>query len=107
MKKLVLATLVALSVPFTASASGTSTESVKFVGDLEYASFCKAVVNNDVELFKVSLNRFVGELGSSRKRVLKRILADNNVTCSGQSLIEFSAKRNATQVGSFITAQAE
>ncbi|GAC16111.1 DUF3718 domain-containing protein [Aliiglaciecola lipolytica] len=107
MKKLVLATLVALSVPFTASAATSSAENVKFVGDLEYASFCKAVINNDVELFKISLNRFVGELGSSRQRVLKRVLADNNVTCSGQSLVEFSAKRNATQVGSFITAQAE
>ncbi|GAA6184761.1 MULTISPECIES: DUF3718 domain-containing protein [Alteromonadaceae] len=107
MKKLVLASLLALSVPFTASASESSAESVKFIGDLEYASFCKAVVNNDVELFKLSLNRFVGELGSSRKRVLKRVLADNNVTCSGQSLVEFSAKRNATQIGSFITAQAE
>ncbi|WJG10071.1 hypothetical protein [Aliiglaciecola sp. LCG003] len=106
MKKLAIATLFASTLSFAASAATVSTENVKYTGDMEFASFCKAVVNNDIQLFKVSLNRFIGELGSSRKRVLDRVLEADTITCSGKNLVEFTQERNATQIDTFISSKA-
>lgn len=106
MKKVILATLFSAAVSFTATASNAPAKNVKFVGDTHYATFCKAVINNDVKLFKIALNRFVGELGTSQKRVLSRVLANNSVTCAGQDLVNFAQSRNATAIDSFISTKA-
>ena len=104
MKKLFIATIFTMS--FAASASNAPAENVKYIGDMQFASFCKAVVNNDLGLFKVSLKRFVGELGSTRQRVLDRVLEDGSVQCSGKGLVEFTTERNATLIVSFLNKQA-
>ncbi|GAA0858693.1 hypothetical protein [Aliiglaciecola litoralis] len=104
MKKLVLATV--LSMSFTGFAANAHDEKIKYAGDLEYASFCKAVVNNDQALFKSSLNRFVGELGSNRKQVLNRVLENDSVKCAGKGLVKFSSERNATEIVTFLNNQA-
>lgn len=100
MKKLILATL--LSMSFAASASNAPAEKFRYVGDLQFASFCKAAIENDLNLFKTTLTRFVGELGSSRQRVLSRVLEENSVMCSGKGLVEFTSERNATDIVSFL-----
>ncbi|GAB5379263.1 MAG: hypothetical protein Alis3KO_12500 [Aliiglaciecola sp.] len=105
MKKVILATLFSAAVSFTASASNAPAN-VKYVGDTHFAPFCKAVINNDVKLFKIALNRFVGELGSSQKRVLNRVLESNSVTCAGQDLVDFAQSRKATAIDSFISTKA-
>lgn len=104
MKKLAIALLLSGSTVFAASASIKQETTVKYVGDMQYASFCKAVVNDDLDLFKVTLSRFVGELGTSRKSVLKRVTAQNSVQCAGHDLVEFTEKRNATKIDSFINS---
>ena len=104
MKKLVLATLVSLSVSSFANAG--MQKNVVYVGDLDYAGFCKAVVNDNVGMFKRSIRRFVGPLGGSRQDVLKRVLKDDNVQCSGTGITKFAEQRNATQVVEFINNQA-
>lgn len=106
MKNVILATLLSTAVSFSASAANAPVGKVKFVGDTHYASFCKAVINNDLKLFKISLNRFVGELGASQKRVLARVLENNSVTCAGQDLVEFSQSRNATAIDTFLSEKA-
>ena len=104
MKKLVLASVVFSALSFTANASMKA--EVKFVGDVEYASFCKAVVNDNVKLFKRSLKRFVGPLGGSKQDVLNRVLDNNNVQCSGQNLTDFASSRDAQKVAAYITKNA-
>ena len=105
MKKLAIAVLLSSSLSFAASASTKATESVKFQGDMKYASFCEAVVNDDIKLFKVALSNLVGDLGYSEKFVLKRVSTKNGVKCGGQNLIEFSENRSADRVLSYIKSK--
>ncbi|MCF2948080.1 DUF3718 domain-containing protein [Paraglaciecola aquimarina] len=74
----------------------------KFVGDNDYASFCKSALNNDLGQFKRAVNNKVGTLASSRKKVLSIALEGNNISCDGVSLVEFFEKNNATDVLDFI-----
>lgn len=106
MKKQILAVLLSSSFALTAQATLTEKPQVKYVGDTEYASFCKAVLEDNVLLFKRSLKRFVGPLGGNKQGVLQRVLENNNVQCAGQGLIEFSENRKATQVAKFISNSA-
>lgn len=104
MKKLVLATLVSLSVSSVANAS--MEKNVKFVGDLAYAGFCKAVVNDNVGMFKRSVKRFVGPLGGTKQDVLSRVLNNDNVQCSGKGIVEFVEQRNAKKVAEYLNNSA-
>lgn len=107
MKKVILATVLSATVSISANAAMEKQGNFKFVGDTQYASFCKAVLNDNVKLFKRSLNRFVGPLGTNRKIVLERVLDDNNVQCAGQGIVEFSQQRNASKVAAYLSkAQA-
>lgn len=103
MKKVILATVLSATVSISANAAMEKQTNFKFVGDTQYASFCKAVLNDNVKLFKRSLNRFVGPLGSSRRVVLERVLDDNNVKCAGQGIVEFSQQRQANKVAEFLS----
>jgi hypothetical protein len=103
MKKLILASVLASAVSMSANASMESTTSYKFTGDTEFAGFCKAVLNDNVSLFKRSVRGFVGPLGVTRQDVLKRILKDESVSCAGQGIVEFTKQRDAKQVAEFIS----
>lgn len=99
MKKLIVAAI------FSAVVSGANAgvnSNVKFVGDTEYAGFCKAVMNDNVVLFKRSLKRFVGPLGGTRQDVLERVLQNDNVQCAGQGIADFAQQRDAEQVSQYI-----
>lgn len=102
MKKLAIAVLLSSVVSVSANASIKQQPEVKYVGDMQFASFCKAVVNDDVSLFKMTLNRFVGELGSSRKSVLKRVTEEQSVQCAGKDLLDFTQQRNASSINSYL-----
>ena len=104
MKKLVLATLVSLSVSSVANAA--LEKNVKYVGDMAYAGFCKAVIADNVGLFKRSVRRFVGPLGGTKQDVLLRVLDNKNVQCAGQGLVEFAQQRNAKQVVAYLNNQS-
>ncbi|MCV2884432.1 hypothetical protein OE749_06975 [Aestuariibacter sp. AA17] len=95
---------IALATLFSASAQADiqSPKKVRFVGDVAYAGFCKAVVNDNVDLFKRSVRRFVGPLGGTKEEVLARVLRNDNVTCSGEGIKDFANQRNATDVVAYI-----
>jgi hypothetical protein len=78
-------------------------ERFAFTGDLEYSGFCEAIVNDNLDLLKTSMSRKVGEIGSSRKEVLRKLVADNGMTCNGVDLIEFSRSREADEVHAYLT----
>ncbi|MCC2617328.1 hypothetical protein LJ739_13830 [Aestuariibacter halophilus] len=102
MKKVMLPTaMLALGLTLSVQAS-VQDNNIKYVGDTHYAGFCKAVVTDNVVLFKRAINRFVGTLGGSQKDVLQRVLENNSVTCAGEGLKDFSNQRNAMQVAAFI-----
>ncbi len=102
MKNIIIAAVVSSAFTFSAVASNVQEAKVKYVGDLQFASFCKAVVNDDVALFKMTLSRFVGELGASRASVLKKVTAQDSVQCAGKDLVEFTQQRNAQMIQSYL-----
>lgn len=106
MKKLLIATVLASTVSMTANASMESAANFKFVGDTEFSGFCKAVLDDNVSLFKRSVRGFVGPLGVTRQDVLKRVLKDDSVSCAGKGLIEFTKQRDAKQVAEFLSTVA-
>ncbi|MDF2180108.1 DUF3718 domain-containing protein [Aliiglaciecola sp. CAU 1673] len=75
---------------------------IQYIGDLSFADFCQAVVEDDVLLLRRALSRMVGNIGLTESHVLKRIVAEPSVECNGLNLIEFSKKRGATDVYAFI-----
>ena len=105
MKKLLISVVVsAACLSFNANAALQGAKNVKYVGDTEFASFCKAAVTNDVNLFKRAVSRQVGVLANSKQKVLDLVLDSNNVSCAGKGLTEFSENRQATDVVNFIQA---
>ncbi|WP_100643156.1 DUF3718 domain-containing protein [Alteromonas facilis] len=78
---------------------------LRFIGDVRYAGFCKAVIEDNVTSIKRHARLNVGEVAPSRQEVLRAVSADNGVTCNGKTLIEFSLEKNATEVYSFLVAQ--
>lgn len=103
MKKLVLATLFSVSF---ASFTNAAEKEVKFVGDLAYAGFCKAVVNDNVGMFKRSVRQFVGPLGGTKQDVLERVLRNDNVQCSGKGIAQFAEQRDAKNVVAYLNRTA-
>jgi hypothetical protein len=79
-----------------------NTAKFSYVGDLQYADFCKATLSNNVALFKRSVRSQVGLLAASKQEVLDIVLDANNVQCAGLGLVEFSEQRKATAVSEFI-----
>lgn len=103
-----IAALTALALSSAATAStedASSLDNVKYTGDMKYAGFCKAVVENSVDGLRLVANRSVGDVAASRRGVIRAVTADNGVTCNGKSLIEFSIEKNAGDVHAFLVAQ--
>ena len=103
-----IAVISAMTVSAMAAASTEDTASldnVKYTGDMKYAGFCKAVLENSVDGLRLVANRSVGEVAASRRGVIRAVTADNGVTCNGKSLIEFSIEKNAGDVHAFLIAQ--
>jgi len=80
-----------------------STSKYKYVGDNTFKNFCKSAVTDNVDLFKRAVSRQIGSLGVSKKEVMNKVLAADNVTCAGEGLTEFFKQRQASSVLGYIT----
>ena len=80
-------------------------ENVKFIGDVRYAGYCKAILEDNVSAIRQVANRSVGEVAGSRRGVIRLVSSDNGVTCNGKNLVQFSLEKNATDVHAYLVAQ--
>lgn len=102
--KTIIATAT-LSFAFSASAA-TSEKEVRFVGETEFAGFCKAIINDDMKTFRSNLFRNIGRIGDSQRQVLRLVTSETGLTCNGSNLIQFSAERGADTVYEFLTSRS-
>ena len=102
--KTIIATAT-LSIACSASAA-TSEKEVRFVGETEFAGFCKAIVNDDIKTFRSNLSRNVGRIGDSQRQVLRLVTSETGLTCNGSNLIQFSAERGADTVHEYLTSRS-
>ena len=96
---------VSLCVSATAGAALNTDKSEKdylFKGDVEYATFCEAVLNDDLSLLKTSIRHQLGDVASSKRSALRILLSDNGVKCDGENLVEFSIQREASNVYAYL-----
>lgn len=101
MKKLMF--IVCVFSAFTANAGMKSAENYKFSGEISYANFCKAVVTDDLALLKRSVRNKVGEVASSPKDVLRKVVSVEGVKCNNTDLLEFSKQREAINVEAYLS----
>lgn len=94
-----------LSFAVNASAAATQKE-VRFIGETEFAGFCKAIINDDIRTLRSSLSRSVGRIGDSQRQVLRVITSDTGLTCNGSNLIDFSVERGADSVHEFLISRS-
>lgn len=73
-----------------------------FAGDIQFAHFCQAILQDDLSLLRKSVKQQVGELATTRRGVLKRLVSKGGVTCDGSDLLEFSRQRDASQVYAYL-----
>jgi phosphoribulokinase len=101
MKKILLISTLALAM--SASAAEETISSVTFSGDLDYSGFCKAVVNDDVNLLKRNIRSKVGVVAINEKGVLRRLVDENGMTCNGEDLVSFSIQRHSPDIQAYLT----
>ncbi|WDT87813.1 DUF3718 domain-containing protein [Alteromonas sp. 009811495] len=99
------ALLVSSAITFSVSAAAPQKD-VRFVGETQFAGFCKAIVNDDIKVLRSSLSRNVGRIGASQREVLRMVTSEEGLTCNGSSLIEFSVERDANAVYEYLTSRS-
>lgn len=82
---------------------GSSADKVKYSGDLEYSSFCEAIVKDDVKLLKRSVAKKIGQVANSSQGVLKKLIAADGMACNGVDLVSFSEQRKASEVYNYLS----
>lgn len=75
---------------------------VTFVGDKRFAGFCKAAINDSVDLFNRALRRQVGYIAGTREEALSIVVDGTKVSCGGKSIEEFSKERGAEKLVAFL-----
>lgn len=100
MKKLIVLSVALCAL--NANAALKSKSKVTYKGDVEYSSFCEAVVADDVALMKKSLRNQIGVVAGTQKRVKNKLMSDEGVKCNGTGLKAFSKERAAKQVSEFL-----
>lgn len=103
MKSIILATSLTLAASANVFASNESTSNIRYVGDVEFASYCAAVVEDNVSMLKKAISSQVGSVAMNRRGVLRKVVAAEGVSCNGISLIEFSEQYKASEVNTFLT----
>ena len=101
----VLAATATVAFSINASAAAPQTD-VRFVGETQFAGFCKAIINDDVRVVRSSLSRNVGRIGASQREVLRMVTSEEGLTCNGSSLIEFSVERHADAVHDYLMSRS-
>lgn len=95
-----------ITVLATAAVSGpVAAKEFRFIGDTQYAGFCKAVATDDVRGLRANLSRNVGRIAATEREVLRMLTAEDGLTCNGVNLIDFSVQRDASAVHDFLTAR--
>ena len=103
--KLKLLSLIALaSMSASSMAHEPFEKKLVFVGDTEYSSFCKAAIKDDVSLMRRSFSKKVGVVAVHKKEVYEVLLSEENLSCNGLSIIEFSEQRKAGEVLSYLNS---
>lgn len=100
------AAMLSMGTSITANAAinaDNSEQKYRFAGDLHYAKFCKAILTDDVSMFKSSVRQKMDELAANEKRVLRLLLSDHGVKCDGENLVEFSIQRDAPNVYAYFS----
>ena len=106
MKKLLITAVISVGVlSFNASAAIDSHKPLKFTGDTEYASICKAAVTDDVSLFKRSVRKQLSWLNTSRAKSHEILLNEDNFQCAGMSVLEFAESRGAQQLVDYLVGE--
>ena len=98
-----LAFTTALVISVGVNAQMTRDEKIRYAGDLQYSGFCRAIVNDDVSLLKRSVGKKVGEVASTRRDVLEKLVSETGMKCNGKDLIKFSESRGAKEVYAYLT----
>lgn len=106
MKKLVLATIAAAVFSAQAMAHEAHDKEFVFKGDKSYASFCRAVTQDNVKLIHNSFKNKVGVVAQNRKDVFRKLMDSNNLTCNGKDLVEFSKEYKAEGVMAYLEKEA-
>ena len=75
--KNVIKVIAAVALVASSAAQAASTKPVRFEGDVRFASFCKAVVLDDVRILRSSLARNVGRIGGSQREERFDVLVEN------------------------------
>ena len=101
MKKLIAVSILFASL--NASAKMGSSENVKYAGDLDFKSFCEAVVKDDLNMLKRNLRDKVGIVSSNHIVVLDKLLGSEGMRCNGLDLVAFSKQRDASKVLSYLS----
>lgn len=102
MKKLIALSMALCALNASAKLASTDTQ-VKYAGDLAYSNFCEAVVKDDVNMLKRSVRSKIGEVATSSRSVLKKLIAADGMSCNGVDLISFSQQRKASAVFEYLT----
>ena len=98
---------VTATVAFSANAAAAVPQKdIRFVGETQFAGFCKAIIDDDVRGLRSSLARNVGRIGVSQRDVLRMVTSEEGLTCNGSSLIEFSEERHADAVYEYLTSRS-
>ena len=103
MKKLIGMLLVCACVQVNAGTK--ESQKYRFVGDVFYAGYCQAVLEDNVELMESKIHSHVGKVASTPKAVAKAILAHNGITCDGMDLVSFSKQSHATEIYAYLRAK--
>lgn len=106
MKAITKTLAVALSIAAVTSPALAADKEYRFIGDTQFAGFCKAVANDDVRALRVNVSRNVGRIAATEREVLRLLTAEDGVTCNGSGLVEFSVQRDASAVREFLTSRS-
>ena len=105
--KLIKAIAVSATLLSVCSANAAAPQKdVRFVGETQFAGFCKAIINDDIKVLRSSLSRNVGRIGASQREVLRLVTSEEGLTCNGSSLIECSVERHADAVHEYLTSRS-
>ena len=105
--KAITKTLAAvLSVAAVSAPAFAADKEYRFIGDTQFAGFCKAVATDDVRALRVNLSRNVGRIAATEREVLRMVTAEDGLTCNGENLVDFSVQREASDVHEFLTSRS-
>ena len=106
MKKLALTAIAAMVFGSQAIAHEAHDTQFVFQGDKSYASFCRAVTEDNVKLIHNSFRNKVGIVATNKKEVFRKLMDSDNLTCNGKGLVEFSKQYDASGVLAYLEKEA-